>query len=165
MSEPIFEQGKAALAFSRGVLLSLFETIPDDKLCYQPFPKANHALWIAGHVAVTDLFFLSNLANREKDGFEAWKDTFFMGSTPRPEPTAYPTKADVLARFEANRAALLDWFGGMSKDQLSSALPEEVAFFAPNYGVLMSTIACHETMHAGQMTVVRKALGQDPAFA
>lgn len=165
MSEPIYEQGKTALVFSRGIITSLFESIPDNKLCFQPIPKVNHALWVAGHVATTDAFFLSNLAGQEKERFEAWKDIFFMGSTPKPDASHYPARAEVIAYLETGRAALLKWFGSMSKAQLASPLPQELAFFAPNYGALMSTIACHESMHAGQMTVVRKALGMDPAFA
>ncbi len=37
--------------------------------------------------------------------------------------------------------------------------------FAKNQGMLMSTLAGHELIHAGQLTLVRKSLGRKPALA
>ena len=52
----------------------------------------------------------------------------------------------------------------MSGERLAAALPEDWQVFAKSYGVLINTIAWHEGMHAGQLTVIRRELGLGPKF-
>ncbi|KPK45852.1 MAG: hypothetical protein AMK72_10460 [Planctomycetes bacterium SM23_25] len=66
MPKLVLTNGVAMLEFARRVTLGLLEDIPEDKLFYQPFPGANHALWIIEHVAWDDSFFLTALAVRCK---------------------------------------------------------------------------------------------------
>jgi hypothetical protein len=47
---------------------------------------------------------------------------------------------------------------------LTSPLPKELETFARSYGGMMCSIAWHEGVHAGQLTVVRKSLGLAPKF-
>ncbi len=67
MPKLVLTNGVAMLEFARRVTLGLLEDIPEDKLFYQPFPGANHAIWIIGHVAWDDSFFLTALAVRCKN--------------------------------------------------------------------------------------------------
>jgi hypothetical protein len=66
MPKLVLTNGVAMLEFARRVTLGLLEDIPEDKLFYQPFPGANHAIWIIGHVAWDDNFLLTALAGRCK---------------------------------------------------------------------------------------------------
>ncbi|MCZ6816774.1 MAG: DinB family protein, partial [Planctomycetota bacterium] len=59
---------------------------------------------------------------------------------------------------------LVAWFLSMSGERLAAALPEDWQVFAKSYGVLINTIAWHEGMHAGQLTVIRRELGLGPKF-
>ena len=52
----------------------------------------------------------------------------------------------------------------MPTEQLISPVPEEWNSFGANYGILMGTLAWHEGLHAGQLTVIRKSLGIVPKF-
>ena len=53
----------------------------------------------------------------------------------------------------------------MSDDQLASPLPEDFKTFAPSLAALPSSIAWHEGMHSGQLTMIRKSLGIGRKFA
>jgi hypothetical protein len=160
----LYETGKAALDFSRSVLTGLLEDIPENKFCYQPLPRSNHALWIIGHITTTDESFLVELAKRPADRFDAWKQIFFTGSTPKPNMTDYPRIAEVKECFAKSRGNIIEWFGSLSEQQLLAPLPEKMRMFAPTMAALMSSLACHEAMHAGQLTLVRKSLGFKPKF-
>lgn len=69
MSLPTLEHGLSVLGFSRRALLGISEDIPASKLTFQPFPGANHALWILGHLAATDDYFLTTLGARKSEQF------------------------------------------------------------------------------------------------
>ncbi len=164
MPSGLFETGKAALEFSRSVSLGLFEEVPKDKLLHQPLPGGNHALWILGHIAVSDEYFLRNLAGQTTPHLEAWQAQFFAGSVCVPDAAAYPPIEEVLACLNEARERLIAWFGSLPEEQLQGPLPGEKSFFAPTYAALMSSIAGHEMLHAGQLSVVRKSLGIAPKF-
>ncbi len=164
MGSTLLETGLGALAFSRHVTLGLFEDVPDGKVCHQPFAGANHVLWILGHLACTDEYFLNNVGGRPYNRFEKWEKLFFMKSKPTPNRTDYPPVAEVKEALDKNRQELIGWFKSMSDAELVKPIEGDMSQFAANRAVLMSTIAWHEGLHAGQMSVVRKSLGIAPKF-
>jgi uncharacterized damage-inducible protein DinB len=164
MGSQLLETGLAALAFSRKATLGLFEDIPDSKICHQPFAGANHPLWTLGHLACTDEFFLKELAGRPYNNPDEWPKLFFMGSKPTPSARDYPPVSEVKAALDQNREVLVGWFKSMSDTDLLKPIEGDLATFAANRAVLMSTIAWHEGLHAGQMSAIRKSLGLAPKF-
>ena len=159
-----FEIGKATLEFARHGTVRLVEDIPADKLCHQPLGNTNHALWVLGHLACTDNFFLTSLAGRDPVIDESWNALFGMGSEPTEDPAAYPSPDEVKAGLDRARKAFLDWFQSLDERQLQEPLPEELRGFAPNYAGVMSSVAWHEGFHAGQLSAVRRSLGLPRAF-
>jgi hypothetical protein len=164
MARNVLEIGLAALTFARKVTTGLLEDIPEDQLMYQPTPTANHALWVMGHVAITDEFFLREAGRRQVKKLEAWKDLFFMGSTPKSSPADYPARSEIRDYLGVSRRDLMDWFKSLSEAELHAPLPQDFQTFGRSPAVLMTTIACHECVHAGQLTLVRKGLGIGPKF-
>ena len=63
------------LEFARRGLMGLLEATPEDKFLHQPYEGANHALWIMGHLACTDEYFMNKLEGAPFDRFEAWNET------------------------------------------------------------------------------------------
>lgn len=162
MSNPAQENGLAALGFARQLTLGLLEDIPDDKLFQQPTPGGNHAVWVMGHLTVTDDDFLTSVAGREAKCPEAWQSLFRMGSKPTDNPGDYPSVAELGQHLQFRREELIGWFKSLDEAKLESALPEE--FIAKTYGASMSTLAVHEGLHAGQLTTVRRSLDIGPKF-
>lgn len=165
MTQSLLDTGLHALEFSRGALLALAEDIPPDKWCHQPAPGLNHALWVLGHVAWADDFFLGALDGQPTKLGERWSREFGMKSTPRPSLAEYPSVAEVKAGLAAARDRLRSWFQSMNAAKLATALPQDFLNFAPKFGALMFSIAWHEGLHTGQLTVCRKSMGLKPKFA
>ncbi|MFM9995627.1 MAG: DinB family protein [Phycisphaerales bacterium] len=163
-TEPLAEQGIMALTFARGVLLKLLDSIPADKVTAQPIPACNHALWVAGHVADTDDFFVRTLTGKPSALPAGWKEKFGGGSAPSPDPKAYPPLAEVKRVLADRRDALIAYFRSLDRGALLTPTPEKVKFFGPTVGSLAGSIAWHEGLHAGQVTMVRKGLGMPPLF-
>lgn len=164
MSNPILDNGLVALEFARRTTLTLVEEIPQDKFCHQPFAGANHPLWNLGHLAVTDDYFMNELAQRQRGCPEGWWQMFGMGSEPKASLGDYPPIQEVQEAMHQRREEFIGWFKSMDEKALSGPLPDQWKGFARSYGALMSTVGCHEAMHAGQITVIRKSLGMKPKF-
>lgn len=157
--------GLATLAFARKQTLAFLEDITQAQAVHQPFPGANHAAWIAGHIAWADDFFLTTLKPRKAVLPETYTKLFGMGSTPTADASTYPKLEQLREKLSQLREEMVAWFGNMPEQQLHASLPKEFDGFAENFAMLMSTISWHEGMHAGQLTVLRKSLGMKPKVA
>ncbi len=153
------EAGKATLDLARKTTLKMIDDIPAGKICHQPVAKANHALWVLGHVACTDDYFLTSVGGAKPLLDESWSKRFGSGSTPGIDAKAYPSLADVKAAAAKTRAALVKWFESMDDAKFGTAFTGDMVGFAPNYGTLPISIAWHEGFHSGQISAVRRSLG------
>ncbi|RMF79602.1 MAG: DinB family protein [Planctomycetota bacterium] len=164
MSKAILEGCLVGLEFSRSALLRLAEDIPAESRTHQPVPGANHLMWVLGHLATTDDYFLSKLSGRPQKFDEEWLAKFWMGSTPRADVADYPPYQQLVDIAKERRAALTDYLRSLSDEQLAAAMPEGIASFAPSVAALPACLAAHEGLHSGQLTVQRKSLGIPPAM-
>lgn len=155
----LIESGLASLDFIRGTVEKLLDATPAGQHLARPGGKANHALWIVGHLACTDDFFLRTLAGQERGIPESWDGLFGMGSEPSDDAKDYPRMDEVRAAMADRRAALRTWLATLDEKQLAAPLPAELEGFAPDYAALMGAMAAHEGMHAGQLTVIRRCAG------
>lgn len=164
MATTLLDAGIHHLEFTRGATLRLLDGIPPEKLCHQPVAGANHVVWIAGHITVTDRYMLVGACGGQSSVPAGWEKHFGMGSTPQAEPGSYPRYAEILEMLSVARSELVRHFRERSEAELSQSLPGDFARFAPNLGGLPFALAWHEGLHAGQITVVRRSLGMGPAF-
>jgi hypothetical protein len=158
-TNPTIQRGKDALAFGRGILQATINGFDETNCTHQTESARNHALWVIGHIAMTDDFFMTSMGGAESSCPEAWNELFGMKSEPVNDPGKYPALSELTAKLEETRAKLIAWFEGMSEEHLNEPMPDEMKMFAPTIGSVMSSIAIHEGYHAGQLTCVRKSLG------
>lgn len=159
-ASPLLSTGLSALTFSRHVFTRFIDNIPEDKFGFRPGGKANHALWILGHIPTTDAQFMEGLG-AERSVPKEWDALFGYKSEIQDDLSKYPSVADVRAAFDGTRAALVSWFESMDDEALLKPMPEDWQTFAPTFAALMSSLAGHEALHAGQLTVIRRELGLD----
>lgn len=157
----LMSQLKQARQVSEGLFASFQK--PED-WTYQVHPKANHPLWVAGHLSYADNFFISILEPsrvRPMDGFDK---VFGMGSVPTGDPGVYPDPQDVLAYMRERRETLLDILANMPPERLDEPTAEGAPDFMPDVASVFETAIWHEGMHSGQVTVARRGLGHEPLF-
>lgn len=159
----LLENGLFRLDFARRVTLALLADVPFDRWCLQPIPGANHAMWIAGHLAAIDDFFLVQVGGRTSALPAGWNELFATGSKPIADLDIYPAPGVVLQELADRRADLQSWFRSLTETELQAPLPAGMRF-AANLAELMPSVAWHEAWHGGQLSLVRKALGLAPKF-
>ncbi len=164
MSELARAAGLATLAFARNQTVELLKAVPSEQWLHQPFAGANHAMWIAGHLAREDDEFVTLLKPGESRLPEHWVQLFGTKSKPAADAALYPSVEEMLEHLAGTRETLVAWFRSLSDAQLHSPLPEGFTGFATSFAALMSSLAWHEGLHTGQLTVVRKSLGLEPVY-
>lgn len=144
-------------------LLSAFQSRED--WVHQIFPGANHALWIVGHIGWVDNAMLNLIGCGDKRiELGDMKALFRIKSEPSGNAADYPPAATVLAMFRERRSALLAELDRFSEDDLNRPCAPggpDVLFDVASVFELSSV---HESTHAGQLTMIRRALGHSPAF-
>lgn len=154
---------KRALKQVRGVseeLLATFDSGTD--WTYQVFPGANHALWFAGHMAVVDNHFIAAIDPSRARPLPEFDRAFGKGSRPTNRPEDYPPVDDVLAAMRERRRAFLDLLAGLSDEQLSGPPQPGSPEFMRDVASVFELAVWHEGLHAGQVSVARRALGHGP---
>lgn len=159
MMNHTLEASLAALEFSRNFLNGILRDFPENQALFTPFAGANHATWILGHITWVDDTVLQSWGGQTSGLPAIWPELFAWKSTPATDARLYPSFSEMKACLEERRHALHKWFGTLDDARLAAHLGGEMDWFARSIGHLPGSIACHENMHAGQLTVVRKALG------
>lgn len=131
---------------------------------HQLYPGANHALWFAGHMAVTDDFFLTAIDPSRSTGLPDLGDRFGMGSKPTGNPQDYPPPELVLTAMRERRAVLLGLLETLGEADFERPSQGAAASFLPTWGDVFATALWHEGLHAGQLSMVRRALGHPPVM-
>jgi len=124
--------------------------------------QANHPLWFAGHVGMVDDFMLGLLAPDKAGVEDLYREKFGMGSRPTPDPEDYPEPDQVLSFMRGQREKLLEVLAGLTEEDLSRPSPEGTPDFAPDVASIFEAVVWHEALHAGQVTLARRALGFAP---
>jgi uncharacterized damage-inducible protein DinB len=143
-------------------ILAAFES-PDD-WCRQLVPGTNHALWFAGHMATTDNYFISRVAPGREKQLEGWDKLFGMGSKPTNDPDDYPPVAEVLDTMRERRGVLVELLQGRTDAELFGPPAAGASDFLPDLATIFEMTTWHETLHLGQVSVVRRSLGHRPVF-
>lgn len=141
-------------------LLAAFHTPAD--WVYQVHRGCNHALWFVGHMANTDNFLLSLVAPKSSVSLINYGPRFGMGSQPNNRPEEYPPPQDVVETMRERRRTLLTVLDGLSETDLSRPTPPGSPDFLPDFASVFEMANWHEAMHAGQLSVTRRALGHKP---
>jgi hypothetical protein len=113
-------------------------------------------------MANSDNFFLSLVAPEETVALEGFAGRFGMGSQPIDDPAAYPPAESVLATMRERRQALLAVLDRLAEEDLAKPTPQGAPDFLPDLGSVFEMTSWHEALHAGQLSVVRRALGHKP---
>jgi hypothetical protein len=129
----------------------LIGDIPDGQMCDQPVPGRvlNHPAFIIGHLAWVSRWRAQKLGLPQV-ALSDWSKLFSNGNKPLPDRSCYPAKAELLQVLEIAHARL--------SAAVAKATPEEL-----NEVAIFMTSA--ETLHLGQLSAWRRAMGLEPRFA
>lgn len=122
-------------------------------------------VWYLGHVAVTKDYFLELHAGQPSQLSEEHKARFGRGSDGSADFADGPSKDELLATLKAAQERIKTFVGGLKAEDLDREHEGEV--FHPilqKLGSALNLVSVHDGYHAGQIAMIRRAMGKDPLF-
>jgi hypothetical protein len=142
-----------------GYVQGLIADIPDEQFADQPVPEIliNHPAWILGHLATGNDSACLMLGQKSPACPPAWEKLFGFDSIPQPTRSLYPSKAELLEKYETSSRNLIHALESATPSALDIPMEGPMASFFPtigNYAIYDST--SHTGMHLGQLTTWRR---------
>ncbi|MEW6050528.1 MAG: DinB family protein [Candidatus Zixiibacteriota bacterium] len=145
-----------------GSIRKLVDDISEEEAIVCLPGNPNHIKFLVGHISTTAAFALT-VAGVKPDYPGEWMKMFARGATVTADISVYPSIADIRTRLYALHAALEEFVATCDEGAL-----ERVNVIRPGWdenamdGVLF--FAAHDFYHAGQIAMIRRALGRDRMF-
>jgi hypothetical protein len=155
-----FDTVQELLGTSRFVMSTYLSDMSDADILVRPVAGAHHAAWQIGHLIVSERRMIEGISPQScpalPTGFEAGHAKESEG---REGALFLPIK-EYQDLMTAQRRATIEVAKGVREPQLMEPAPEFMRSYAPFVRSVFLSIGGHELMHAGQIAVIRRALGK-----
>jgi hypothetical protein len=154
------------IEFARGYTLSILAEIDEQDWFVMPAGCPTHVAWQVGHLAMAE-YGLGLFRQRGRAEIDAelmsssFRKQFSRGSLPEAEASKYPSPAEIRGVFDRVHAQVLKEAAGFTAEQLKEPVDMPYAAEATKLGALLFC-SHHEMIHAGQLGLLRRLLGQNP---
>ena len=156
--------GNDAIAYALITSQALFkrfmeEMTPQDYL-HRPTPKANCAAWIIGHLTLSERGVLKRLGAPLPELPEGFEHRFSQNEG-CPQAAEFGDVTQLMPLYEEHRNRLIAAVKAAPVEQLDKPLDRPHPLFR-TLGEVVMFMALHGTMHAGQISTIRRSLGRPP---
>lgn len=156
---------KMSLTSTQEMVQKYLSDLSDEDLLVRPVPAANHIAWQMGHLIVAEAWMGGMIPGAKYPELPPAIASQMDGKSAKETPPGgYLKKAEYLDWFNKVRKVTIDAVDRVSESDMDKPSPPECAQWAPTIGHLLVLTSTHTMMHAGQFTVVRRALGKPVLF-
>lgn len=154
------------MRFAREYTLQLIADVPVEIWYDMPTGAPTHLAWQIGHLAVSEyglmLFRQRGRAEGDLELMPGWlRKKFGRGTKPISGADGQPAPEELLAVLEKIHRQSLEEAASLSVETLVTESEMPYAVFPAKLGALLFA-PIHESLHAGQIGLVRRLLGSDP---
>ena len=156
--------GNDAIAYALMTSQALFKRFMEDMTpqdyLHRPTPKANCAAWIIGHLTLSERGVLKRLAAplpELPEGFERR----FSRDEGCPQADEFGDVTKLMSLYDEHRNRLIAAVRSATPEQLDKPLDKPHPMFR-TVGEVVTFMALHGMMHAGQISTIRRTLGRPP---
>jgi uncharacterized damage-inducible protein DinB len=156
------------ITFARNYTLKLLDTIPLADWFRMPAAGVSHVAWQVGHLAMAQYrLALERIRGRLPGDERLISELFLMQfgreSVPEPDPSKGPSAEEIRHSFDAVHRQVLYELPSLAEDELNEPPLRPHPLFTTKVGGLF-WCAQHEMLHAGQLGLLRRQLGQAPLW-
>ncbi len=154
------------LCSTRKYTESLLDGLSPDAWFRMPTEGVTHIAWQVGHIAFGEYYLAMQRIRgpRPEDGelvSEELMGLFGKGSTPRADAEAYPRPDEIRQLLDGVHRRAVEEIGTMPQTVLDEPADPPHAMFSTNFELLLFCPR-HEMVHAGQIGLLRRLLGNEP---
>ena len=152
--------------WARQYTRQLIDSIPEELWYVQPTGLKTHVAWQVGHLAVSQyglmLFRQRGRMPGDLELMPGWlRKQFGRGTTPSESAEGMPTPTDLLAMLDKINAQSHAEVALLTAEQLAEPIDMPYAVYPIKLGALLFC-PLHESIHAGQLGLLRRLHGLDP---
>lgn len=156
----------AQIEFARAYTLSIIDAIDEGLWFTMPAGCPTHVAWQVGHLAMAEYgLCLFRLRGRQEVDLSlmtsGFRKLFSKGAVPEADASKYPSAAEIRATLDRVHAQVRVEAPGFTEQQLAEPVEMPYAVHANKLGGLLFC-SHHEMLHAGQLGLLRRLLGQQP---
>lgn len=140
--------------------------VPDELLSHQSGGAVNHPAWVIGHLVYSCQAIGGEIGLQPWLSAD-WPERFGTGSVASDDRSLYPSKQALLDALAEGRRKLADRLLAIGNAGLAEPLPDErFRQMFPTLGhAVLHILVSHASVHVGQVTVWRRAVGLGPINA
>lgn len=151
-----------SLSTSQALLNRYVQDLTPEEYLHRAAPKSNCVAWIIGHLILTERKCLEvagvTALPQLPEGFE---QRFPREVTDTPADD-YGDVTTLLPLFNTHRQQLLEAVKSLTPEQLAKPLDKPHPPLFTTVADFLNFMGHHVTMHAGQITLIRRSLGRPP---
>lgn len=156
----------AQMRFAREYMSALLADVPDEEWFAMPAGLPTHLAWQVGHLAMAEYgLCLYRPRGRVSEDTElmpgTFRKAFSRGTTVDPDPARYPAPAAIRETLARVRAQVEKEAPEFTQEMLAAPSEMPYSVFPTKFGGMLFCPQ-HEMIHAGQIGVLRRALGRAP---
>jgi hypothetical protein len=150
-----------SLSTSQNLLQRYVADLTPQEYLHRPTSKANCAAWLLGHLILSErralgVMGVTNLPTLP-EGFEKR----YARDPGAPTASDFGDVMVLLPLWNQHRSLLIETVGKAGGEQLDKPMEKPGPMFS-TVGQFANFMAQHTTMHAGQITIIRRSLGKPP---
>lgn len=154
----------AGCRMGKALIHRMIDDLTPAEFHHQPFPGANSAAWIVGHLAATNRRLAERLGATGLPEVPA-ELAVKLATTKQPagDQSGLGDPAELVRLFDLYTDAVIAAVANVPADQLDAPAPFPLPAVATNLGEgLLFIGGFHPTMHSGQLSTIRRSLGKPP---
>lgn len=160
------EIAKAQLESAREYTLEMLDGLSEEDWFAMPQLAPTNIAWQVGHIAMAQygltLFRQRGRAEIDSELMSGkLRKKFMKGTTPDNDRATMPAPDEILGALHRVNEQMMQEIDGFDGPGLDEPADMPTAGFATRYGSLLFA-AHHEMLHAGQIGLIRRLLGNDP---
>jgi len=153
-----------SLIVAKGMLARFTADLMPAEYLHRSCDGANCTAWIIGHLILSERGALKRLGFTPEqmpalpEGFE----TRYARDETAPKSASYGDVSGLMELFNAHRDLFISAVRALPPEKLDGTLEKPHPMFATIWEYITFMGAIHLTMHAGQITMIRRSMGKPP---
>lgn len=147
---------------SRRMLHMFVDDLTADERRFRACPEANCIDWLVGHLTLTEQRFHA-VFDATSPALPAGFEARYARDDTAPRQADYGDTASLMAIFDEQRNVTIETVRALPQETLMLPLVKPHPRFS-TLGEAAVFCALHVTMHAGQMSMIRRVLGKPPVI-
>ena len=133
---------------------------PQEQL-HRATPKGNCVAWLIGHLTLSDRRSLGRMGVTDLPPLPEGFEKRFSRDEGSPQASDFGDVSVLMPLFNQHRGMLIDFVKRARPEELNKPFEQPHPMFSTP-GELANFMALHTSMHAGQITMIRRSLGRPP---